>query len=133
LTAARVRPAACFDRLRQRHEAAAQRDHERDRQLGDGLAVHAGRPPQGDTIPARGRQIDHVEADAVLADDAQLRDRREDRGVQDLQAGDRALVSTQQRDEVVVAHQGQPGFVEGDMWVTSQELAPQRWILRERV
>jgi hypothetical protein len=42
-------------------------------------------------------------------------------------------VSTQQRDEVVAAHQGQSGFVERDLWVTSQELAPQRWILRERV
>ena len=56
-------------------------------------------------MPARRRQIDHVEADAAFADDAQLRDRREHGGVQDFQAGDRALVSTQQRDEVVAAHQ----------------------------
>ncbi len=84
-------------------------------------------------MPARGREIDHVEADAVLADNAQLRDRREHGIVQHFQPGDRALVSAQQRDEVVVAHQRETGFVEGDLRVTSQELAPQRRIFCERV
>jgi hypothetical protein len=41
-------------------------------------------------------EVDHIEADAVLAHQLQLRQRREDRLVQDLESGDRLAVTAKE-------------------------------------
>ena len=81
--------------------ARHRRDHERDRQLGDRLTVHAGRPAHGDAVAARGVEVDHVEADAVLADQAQLRHGAKHRVAQDVEPGDRARVPAKKRHQLV--------------------------------
>ena len=54
-------------------DAAEQRERERDRQLGDGVGQHVGRVRDEDVARARGFEIDVVDADAVVRDDAELR------------------------------------------------------------
>jgi hypothetical protein len=62
----------------QRRQPTAEHDHERDRQLRHRLRIDAGRVPNRHAVTSRCREIDHVEADAVLAHQLQVRQRRED-------------------------------------------------------
>src|SRR4051794_39304132 len=87
LPAAAMLPTAGREILSERHDASAERDHEADRELGDRLTVDAWRPPNNHPKPPRRVEIDHVEADAVLADDAQAGQRTEYRFVEDVQTG----------------------------------------------
>ena len=80
----------------QRNEAAAERDHERDRELGDRLPVHAGRPAHDDSVSACGVEVDHVETDAVLAHEPKLGHGAEHRRVEHVQAGDGSRVAVQE-------------------------------------
>ena len=54
-------------------DAAEQRERERDRQLGDRVGQHVGRVRDEDVALARRLEIDVVDADAVVRDDAELR------------------------------------------------------------
>src|SRR4029078_917671 len=93
----------------ERYDAAAQRDDEADRQLRDCLTVHARRPSHADAVTARRVEIDHVEADAGLADDPQLRQRLEQRVIEYFEAGNRFVVPTEEIDERL-RRQGRAGF-----------------------
>ena len=77
-----VRPVSCrpwrFFQVPWRSSAAGlrhlaqQRDHERQRELGDRAPVDARRPAEADAAPGHGREVEHVGADAVLADHLEL-------------------------------------------------------------
>ena len=75
--------------------AVHERDRKCQRELGHRAAIDAAGPSQLDAAPRDRVDVDAVEADAVLADDLQFRQLREDRLVDALEADDRAIVAAQ--------------------------------------
>src|SRR5919197_2086054 len=53
LTPDRLPPNTLADLTRKRHELSRERDHHRDRKLGDGLTIDARRPPDRDAMSPR--------------------------------------------------------------------------------
>ena len=85
------RPLAGARVLAPAHERAGEREQERDRQLGDGVRVRAGRRRDGDAVAGRRGEVDAVEAGAVAGDDTQARRPLEDLGADLVEAGDQPV------------------------------------------
>ena len=122
--------------------AVAQRDarfghamHERDRkgqrELRHRAAIHAAGPRQLDAAPRQRLHVDAVKANAVLADDLQLRHLRQDALVHALEPDDRAVVAAQDRHEIGAA-EDLVRFGERDLGVFRAQLGAQRRVSRER-
>ena len=107
-----------------------QRDGKRQRELGHRSAIDAASPSQLDAAARDRVDVDPVEADAVLADDLQLRQLREDRLVNALEADDRAIVSAHERHEIgAVEHLGR--VAEGHVGIFGGQFRAERRIARE--
>src|SRR6516162_9011022 len=112
LAAASMPPFAAGEFARERNDASTEGDHETDRQLRDGLPVDTWRPSNRDAVTARRAEIDHVEPDAVLADDAEVRQRAEYVGVEHVEARDRMAVSAEEVHEGVAGQNRRSNVVE---------------------
>ena len=118
---------------RERHHAAAERDHETDRELGDRLPIDAWRPPHRDAVTPRGIEIDHVETDAVLADEAQLRQRAQTRASSSTSRPVIARLCPRRNSHERVAGQDRrPRVVEARARISLEQLLPEDRVSRER-
>jgi hypothetical protein len=108
-----------------------QRDRKGERQLGDRSAVDAGGPSQLDAAPRYRRNVDGVEPDAVLADHFQFGQLLEDAIVDALEADDRAIVTTQERDQRIAVEPVRRVH-ERDIRVLCLQLGAKRRVPRKR-
>src|SRR5262245_41143207 len=111
-------------------DLARESDHEGNRQFGHRLAIHTRGPADADAVPARRVEIDHVEADAVLADKAQLGYRHEHTLLESIQSGDRLFVAAQKLDELI-AFEHAAGRIPSDGRVACGQLVPQPRVARK--
>ena len=125
LPPADVTPRAGREIASQRHHAAAERDHETDRELGDRLPIDAWSPPHRNTVTPGGIEVDHVETDAVLTDDAQFWQRGKRGGVEHVEAGNRAAVSSKKFHERVAGQDRRPRIVEARARKSLEQLRPE--------
>ena len=131
LTSSRLPPDAFANLTRERHQLSRERNHHQNRELGDGLPVHARSPSNRDAMPPRRVEIDRVEPDAVLAHHAHLGHRAEDRRVERLESGDGFLVAAEEVDQLA-ARQDAIGEIEPRAGIPLQELGAQRRVARKR-
>ncbi len=120
----RLVPLPLTDAERERHDPAAQGDHQAQRQLGDRLPVDAGCPPDADAVAPRGVDVDHVEAHAVLADDAQVGHGTKQTFIECLESGDRLGVAEEEVDERGACGR-MAGLVEPHAWVSLDQFGAQ--------